>query len=113
MAPSDQNLELTELERGILTAILRERPNAYGISIQERLKQDLGKEFAFGSIYSTLERLEQRGFVTSREGEPTRARGGRRKVYFNLTGVGVSALQAALDGWDKLRAGIHLGEVPA
>jgi DNA-binding PadR family transcriptional regulator len=57
------------------------------------------------TIYNTLERLEQKGFVKSRQGPATAARGGRAKMFFELTGLGRKALDASLNAIDRLRVG--------
>jgi PadR family transcriptional regulator PadR len=91
---------------GLLLAILRKHPQAYGVAIFEELSSRAGIEPAMATIYNTLDRLEQRGFVKSRQGEATPERGGRAKMYFELTGLGQKALDASLNAIDRMRAGI-------
>lgn len=99
---------LSSLEQQTLMAIMRLHPNAYGVSIRDEIKKRTGVEFNFGSIYAVLERLEGQGMVTSREGEVTAARGGRRKSYFTITGIGQRALEASLHAIDAMRSGLKL-----
>jgi PadR family transcriptional regulator PadR len=108
VAPKKQSYDLSALEQKIMLVIMRQNPNAYGISIQDRLKEDTGKEYSFGSIYAALERLEDKGFVKSRVGEATAERGGKAKQYYVLSGEGQAALEAAMNTWDVLRAGAGL-----
>jgi DNA-binding PadR family transcriptional regulator len=61
-----------------------------------------------GAIYAVLDKLEGKGFVKPRQGEATHERGGRAKLYFNLTGTGQSALQASLRAIDNLRTSTPL-----
>lgn len=68
---------LGELEQLVLLAIVALRDDAYGASIQREIESRTGKDIAVGAIYTALDRLESRGAVTSRIGEPTRERGGR------------------------------------
>ena len=75
-------------------------------SIFEELSSRAGIEPAMATIYNTLERLEQKGFVKSRQGEATAERGGRAKMYFELTGLGQKALDASLNAIDRMRAGV-------
>ncbi len=98
---------LGTLEQHILLAILRKRGNAYGVSIAEELEARTNKRHSFGAIYTTLERLKTKGYVTSREGEPTAERGGRAKLYFDLTGKGQKALDESLHAVFRLQAGIR------
>jgi len=97
----DQTLKHTE--QIIMLAILRKHPNAYGVSIFQELSDRAGLEPAMATIYATLERLEQKGFVKSRQGPATPERGGRAKMFFELTGLGRKALDASLNAIDRLR----------
>jgi PadR family transcriptional regulator PadR len=89
-------MELTTLEQHAMLAIMALRQTAYGISIQEHIRQQAGYEPSVGSIYAALDRLEEKGFVRSKQGEATPERGGRRKLYFSLTAPGEKALREAL-----------------
>ena len=108
MASNRDLTELSALEQKIMLVILRQHPNAYGISIMDKLHEDTGKMYQVGSVYAALERLEEKGFVKSRQGEATAERGGKRKLHFILTGVGQSSLEAAMNSWDVLRKGLKL-----
>ena len=94
---------LGPLEQGVLYAVLRLRNDAYGVAIQKEIADQTGKDVSFGAIYTTLERLENKGFVTSRIGEATAVRGGRAKKYFGVTGAGQSALHASERAFAALR----------
>jgi PadR family transcriptional regulator, regulatory protein PadR len=98
--------DLTLIEQQMLLAIMRLNPNAYGVSIRDEIKLRTGKEYSFGSIYAVLERLEDGGLIESREGKATAVRGGRKKLYFTITGAGQAALQASLNAMDAMRAGL-------
>jgi PadR family transcriptional regulator, regulatory protein PadR len=95
-------MELTTLEQHAMLAIVALHPNAYGISIQDHIKQKAGYEPSVGSIYAALDRLEQKGFVRTKQGEATRERGGRRKLYFSLTAPGKKVLAASLNATRSL-----------
>lgn len=105
-----KSTDLTLVEQQMLLAIMRLHPNAYGVSIRDEIKARIGKEYSFGSVYAVLERLEDGGLITSREGEVSATRGGRKKLYFTITGVGQQALQASLNAIDLMRAGLRLKE---
>lgn len=79
-------------------AVHRRRGNAYGVTIRDELRERTGREFSFGAIYTTLQRLEADGLLSSHEGDPTPERGGRAKRFYELTGRGVVSLQEATSG---------------
>jgi PadR family transcriptional regulator PadR len=100
--------DLTLLQQQMLLAIMRVHPNAYGVSIRDEIKTRINKEYSLGSIYAVLERLETDGLIKSREGEATPVRGGRKKLYFTITGAGEKALQASLNAMEAMRHGLKL-----
>jgi len=79
----------------VLLALIRLGDEAYGVPISEAIEESSGKEVAMGSVYITLERLEQKGLVSSRLGEPTAERGGRAKTYFRITAKGLREVRQA------------------
>ena len=79
----------------VLLALIRLGDEAYGVPISEAIEDSSGKEVAMGSVYITLERLEQKGLVSSRLGEPTAERGGRAKTYFHITAKGLREVRQA------------------
>ena len=79
----------------VLLALMRVGDDAYGVPISEAIEESSGREVAIGSVYITLERLERKGFVASRLGEPTAERGGRAKTYFRVTANGLRAVRQA------------------
>lgn len=83
---------LGEFEQLVLFAILSLRDNAYGVTIREEIHSRTGVDAAAGAVYTTLGRLEARGFVSSRIGEPTPERAGRRRKYYTLKPAGATAL---------------------
>ncbi|MFO1183235.1 MAG: PadR family transcriptional regulator [Bauldia sp.] len=98
---------LSSLEQHILLAVLRQAPGAYGVSIQDCLKEITGRAPSLGAIYAALERLQRRGFLESREGEPTATRGGRRKIYFEVSGAGRAALDSSIRTIEALSQGLR------
>src|SRR5262252_6160306 len=99
--------ELTTLEQHLLLAIIALHPNGYGVSIQDHIKERTGREPTTGSIYASLDRLEEKGFVKSRQGEKTAERGGRRKLYFIIAAPGQRALRESLQAIDALSQGLR------
>ena len=91
-----------------MLAILRKQPDAYGVSIYEELETRLNKAVPMATIYATLETLDKKGFVKSRMGRATAERGGRAKMFFEITGKGQATLNASLSALDRLRKGTEL-----
>jgi DNA-binding PadR family transcriptional regulator len=101
------------LEQQVMLAIMGLQPSAYGVSIADHIKQRAGYEPSVGSIYATLERLEEKGFVKSRQGEITPTRGGKRKLYFTVTATGQHTLRESLEVISSLKRGIRWTEAIA
>ena len=80
---------LGEFELMVLLALMRLGDDAYGVPISREIEQRSGREVALGSVYAALERLEEKGLVESRLGDPTAERGGRAKRYFRMTESGL------------------------
>lgn len=86
---------LGELEQLVLLALLRVGDEAYGVTIAQEIQERAGRSLTPGTIYPTLDRLERKGFVRSRMGEPTAERGGRAKRHFALSPAGLEAVRHA------------------
>ncbi|HEY1755964.1 MAG TPA: helix-turn-helix transcriptional regulator [Bryobacteraceae bacterium] len=104
---------LGEFELMVMLALLHLGDEAYGVPISREIEQRSGREVALGSVYAALERLEEKGLVASRLGDPTAERGGRAKRYFRVTESGlrdVRQTQRALvnlwKGLPELKGGI-------
>lgn len=96
-----------QFEQLVLTAILTLGEQAYGITIHRKV-QVLAKprSATLGAVYVTLDRLEDKGFVSSWLSEPTPERGGRSKRYYRVEKTGERALRestaTARRIWDAL-----------
>jgi DNA-binding PadR family transcriptional regulator len=86
---------LGTLELSTLLAVASLAEDAYGLSIRRDLTDRTGREYAAGAVYTTLQRLEDKGLLTSRAGTPLPVRGGRSRRYYRLTGAGARALREA------------------
>jgi DNA-binding PadR family transcriptional regulator len=82
---------LGELQAQVLHAILRLGPGAYGLAIHEEIETE--RSLSLGALYTTLDRLQDRGYVSSWTGECTSERGGRPKRYFRVEAAGEAALR--------------------
>jgi PadR family transcriptional regulator PadR len=97
---------LGEFEQLVMLAVLRLDDEAYGTSIREELKVRAERDVSPGAIFTTLERLEARGLMTSRYGEPTPERGGRRKRFYQLSPDGRRALSRSLRTVRRMARGL-------
>jgi len=99
---------LGEFEQIVLLAILRLGEQAYGVSICAEIASCTDRDPAPGALYTTLDRLEDKGLVKSRLGDPTPQRGGRAKRYFTVTRSGVEAVAIAQRAYERLLTGLRL-----
>lgn len=98
-----------ELETLILLATLQLGDGAYGVSIRDEIEARTGRRLTRGAIYTALRRLEAKGFIDGRLGDPTPSRGGRAKRFLHLTDAGLAELRTATRDLDRMRAGLdHL-----
>jgi len=84
---------LSRADEILLLAILRLRDDAYGVSIVKEVQQRTGKTLKLGGLWVSLDILAKKGLISKRMGDPTPARGGRSKIYYALTPVGLEALE--------------------
>ncbi|MDX1395426.1 MAG: PadR family transcriptional regulator [Gemmatimonadota bacterium] len=103
---------LGEFEQVVLLAVAQMRGAGYGTALRRDIRERCGRSATIGAIYATLERLEAKGFVTSREGESTGERGGRSRRYFSLSESGTDALRRSRDMLDSMWDGLDL-DAPA
>ena len=79
---------LGEFEQLLLLALMHVDEEAYGVEIRRTIEERTGRTVSPGAVYTALDRLERRGLVSSRLGELTPQRGGKRKRYYRLEAVG-------------------------
>jgi DNA-binding PadR family transcriptional regulator len=99
---------LGEFEQIVLLAILRLSDEAYGVSIRAEIAERTGRTPSPGALYTTLDRMEEKGLVVSRIGDPTPQRGGRAKRYFRVTKAGTCAVKRAQDAYRRLLEGFEI-----
>ena len=97
---------LGEFEQVVLLALIRLRANAYGASIRQEIAERTGRDVSVGAVYTTLECMQQKGFVSSARGAPTPERGGRAKRYYKIEAPGERALQRSRETRDRMWAGL-------
>jgi len=99
---------LGEFEQIVLLAILRMGDDAYGVTIGREIQERTGREARAGALYTTLDRLEEKGLVSSTLGDPTPQRGGRAKRFFHVTGAGMRALGQAQRSYQNMMKGLRI-----
>lgn len=75
---------------------------AYGLSVRRDVSRRCGHEYSVGAIYTTLSRLEKKGWITSNLADPQPIRGGRARRHFQIAEPGVRALSEARQQSDLL-----------
>lgn len=103
------NPYLGELEHLILLAILQLGDDAYTVPIRRVLADRANRSVGRGALYTSLDRLEAKGLVTSHLGGPLAVRGGRARRYFAVTARGFQALQSARTALASLSKGLTIG----
>ncbi len=84
---------LGQFEQLVLTGVLLLREQAYGMAVHAKVCELGGRQVLLPAVYVTLDRLEDKGYVTSWLTDPTPERGGRAKRCFRLLALGERALQ--------------------
>ena len=97
---------LGEFEQVVLLALIRLRANAYGASIRQEIAERTGRDVSVGAVYTTLERMQQKGFVSSARGAPPPERGGRAKRYYKIEAPGARVLQRSRETMDRMWEGL-------
>jgi len=98
---------LGTLELIVLLSLLSLGTDAYGIPIRDEIHRRIGRNISFGAVYVTLQRLQGKGLVESRMGEPTAERGGRAKKFFRVTKAGRQAVDHSRHAIEAMSAGLQ------
>ena len=97
---------LGEFEQLVLLALVRLEGDAYGAAIQREIEERTGRAVSLGAVYTTLLRVEQKGYVDASLGEPTPQRGGRRKKIYRLLPAGQRELAGSLAALRRMTRGL-------
>ena len=98
--------ELTKIEEILLITIWKLKENAYGVKIRQYIHQQLGRDLSYGNLYSILDQLVKKGYVSKMVGESSPNRRGRSRIYYSLLPEGSLALKSAQELNDTLWDGI-------
>jgi PadR family transcriptional regulator PadR len=99
---------LGEFEHIVVLALLRLEDRAYGVTVRQEIELRTKREVSIGAVYATLDRMETKGYVKSRLGDPTPERGGRSKRFFRVTAKGVAAVNRTQKALQSMTEGLSL-----
>jgi PadR family transcriptional regulator, regulatory protein PadR len=97
---------LGSFEQLILLALIHLGREAYGMTVRYEIERRAARRVSLGAVYATLDRLEIKGLVSSRTGDPAAERQGRARRFFQIEESGHRALQQALETLDRMRTGV-------
>ena len=103
MAP----IYLGEFEYTVLLTVLHLDEGAYAVPIRELIEQRTGRPVARGALYTGLDRLEAKGCLKSRMGDPSDERGGKARRYYAVTAAGMKAIRATHGAFASLAKGLE------
>jgi PadR family transcriptional regulator PadR len=94
--------QLGEFEEIVMLTVAICYGDAYGVSIKAEIESRLARKVSVGALQTALKRLEEKGYLKSREGEATQERAGRPKRYFEITALGKKAMEYSKSTREKL-----------
>ena len=97
---------LGEFEYLLLTAAARLGEQAYGVAMRQEIEEATGRDCSIGALYTTLDRLEAKGFVKTWMGDPTPQRGGRPKRMVRVTAKGIQAASEFYSAVTRVSRGV-------
>ena len=99
-------MQLGEFEYLMLTAAARLGDEAYGAAIRQEIEDATGSPCSIGALYTTLDRLEHKGLIKTRMGDPTPERGGRPKRMVRVTAKGIEAASSFYNAVRRVSRGV-------
>ena len=104
--------DLGEFEELVLLTIATQFPDAYSVIVAETLERELKRTITTGATHAAMQRLEKKGYLSSRMGESTAERGGRRKRLYAVTVAGGKILEEVRQIRETLWSRIAPGAIP-
>jgi DNA-binding PadR family transcriptional regulator len=101
------SIYLGEFEYAVMLAILHLDEEAYAVPIRELIEQRTGRPVARGALYTGLDRLESKGCLRSRMGDPSEERGGKARRYYTVTAAGLKAIRATHEALASMTRGLE------
>lgn len=96
-----------DFEQMVLLAILHVGMEAYGVPVVEEIRRRTGRSILRPAVYVALRRLEKKGLVRSRIGDPLPERGGRARKFYEVTPSGMEVLREARAAWLAMWDGVQ------
>ena len=97
---------LGSFEQAVLLAVVRLQAGAYGRAILKEVQARLNRDVAPGAVHATLDRLHQKGLLSSKLGSGTPVRAGRARRYYRLLPAGLRALNDARAAVESMWSGL-------
>src|SRR5262249_33538027 len=91
---------LGQFEQLVLDGV-RSIQDAYAVPVQEHVEKLYGKPVRFTSVYPSLDRLEEKGYISARKAGPTPERGNFPKRYYSITPLGERALKESAEAAER------------
>jgi DNA-binding PadR family transcriptional regulator len=95
-----------EFEYVLIAAAVRLGEGAYGAAIRAEIASSTGRNCSLGALYTTLDRLESKGFLKTWMGEATPQRGGRAKRMVRVTPKGIAAAKGFYESVTRVSQGV-------
>jgi DNA-binding PadR family transcriptional regulator len=92
-----KDYKLGEFEEIVLLTVGLLHTEAYGVAIKDKIESQAKRSVSVGALQSALRRMEQKGYLASKPGEPNAQRGGKPKLFFSITAYGLKAVQHSKD----------------
>ena len=105
--PKTPSPPLGEFELVVLLAVIGLKSGAYPLAIRDAIEAKTRRDVSRPAVFITLERLEDKGYLSSRYGDPTPVRGGRAKRFFSPTPAGLAAVRHSLDTVSAMTRGLE------
>ena len=104
---------LGEFEQLVLLAVMQVGDGAYGVPVRREIERRTGRDVSRGAAYTTLDRLEGKGLLSSWLGEPTPERSGKAKRFYRVERAGIKALRESRTALRSMSTGLEtvLGEL--
>ena len=97
---------LGEFEQLVLLAVLGLEDEATGSAISTQLEEKANRRVSRGALYSALDRLESKGYLTWRIEGSTPERGGHPSRLFSVTEPGLEAVREQQRAIRNLTSGL-------
>jgi PadR family transcriptional regulator PadR len=97
---------LGAFEQLVLFGLIRLGENAYGMKIRREIEARTARDVAIGAVYATLDRLEVKGFISSRDANGAECRNGKARRFFRIEAPGIAALNESRDALRAMARGL-------